>query len=261
LEMNGMMHDLFDRCFFDTQLLRIRRLTDSYPLTGPKGVFSLRSLLKDMKKCSNLMTRESLFAVEGLEYDYEVVRKQEAEYFAQHGIAGSGALFIPNNLCPELVEKRHREIDALAGVDKSMRRPEDIINIRVFNYLITKIDTAVKDINMRVDKYIAHATTPESRTYNNAEETSLTLGHLWDTTKTICQVANFVDTYLLSRSSHSFLPTPQYNQFKYIDKPLISANNIEILSEKWHKFHKETDLWASWGLEEFCQEANLGSII
>ena len=60
--------------------------------------------------------------------------------------------------------------------------------------------------------------------------------------------------YLLSRASHSFLPTPQYDHLEFIDKSFIEAEQIEAISNAWHEFHRETDGWGSWGLSDVKEE-------
>ena len=58
--LNGMLHDLIDQGFFATQLLAIRRLVDDDGLYKDRGVWSLVSLIKDMRKNSGLLTRQDV---------------------------------------------------------------------------------------------------------------------------------------------------------------------------------------------------------
>jgi hypothetical protein len=84
VQLNALVHQLIDHSFFESQMLAIRRLTDTYPLTGDprkRDVFSLTSLLQDMRNHAHLMTRANMFAAEGLQYDYEAVRHKQIEYF------------------------------------------------------------------------------------------------------------------------------------------------------------------------------------
>lgn len=253
-EINGMLHQFMDGCFFDSQLLAIRRLTDSSSFDGPKGVFSLISLLNDMKANASLITRENLFSVEGLEYDYEAIQQRQLAYSFEQSKSGKKAYWIPAELDSHSVRLRHEQIDTLSGVEAKQRTLKDTVRDEIFNCLIKKIDDVSENIGLHVNKYIAHSATPESRKYNNADDVKITLGHLWDVHKVICQVANFMDAYLLSRASHSFLPVPQYDHFEHIDKPLVSTEGVEILSKAWHEFHKETDSWGSWGIRELHKE-------
>ena len=254
-EINGMLHRFIDRCFFDSQFLAIRRLADSTsPFDGPKGVFSLVSLLNDIKANLSLITRDNLFLVEDLEYDYEAIQQRKLEYAIEQSKSGKNAYWTPRELDSYSVKLRHEEIDVLAGVNPEQRTPNDTVRFEVFDYLIKKVQDVSGNISLHVNKYIAHSATPGSREYDNTDEIKITLGYLWDVHKVICQVANFTDVYLLSRASHSFLPVPQYDHFEFIDRPLVSAENIEVLSKAWHEFHKEMDSWGSWGMKELQKE-------
>ncbi len=255
-EINGMLHQFMDRCFFDSQFLAIRRLTDTaYALEDPKkGIFSLVALLSDMKANVFLMTRENLFLVEDLEYDYEVIQKRELEYALEQSKSGKNACWTSFKGSSHDIRSRHEQIDALCGIGADQRKPSDIIRGEVFDYLIKRVNEASENVNLRVKKYIAHAATPESREYSKADEVLITLGHLWDVHKVICQVANFTDVYLLSRASHTFLPTPQYDQFQFIENPLLASENIEQLNNAWREFEKETESWKAWGLKQIQEE-------
>jgi hypothetical protein len=60
VQQNQLIHDLINRCFFASQIMAIRRLTDSSSLGGPKGVYSITSLLKNLKENYKIITRENL---------------------------------------------------------------------------------------------------------------------------------------------------------------------------------------------------------
>lgn len=253
-EINVMLHRFMDTCFFDSQFLSIRRLTDPSPFDGPKGVFSLVSLLKDMKVNASLITRENLFLVEGLEYDYEAIQQRQMEDVLEQSKGGKSAYCIPAESDSHFIRLRHEQIDALSGVNAGQRMRGDAVQIKIFDYLIKKIEGASEGISLHVNKYIAHSATPESRKYEKTDDVKITLGHLWDAHKVICQIANFTDVYLLSRANHSFLIVPQYGHFKYIDKPLVSAVGVEVLRKAWHEFDEKTDSWGAWGMKDLQKD-------
>jgi hypothetical protein len=79
IKLNGAMHYLIDKCFFVTQLMVVRRLTDK------KGsdVVSLCKLLKLMKENSRYLTRRNYFVIleeRGYHYDYAEIAKKAEEY-------------------------------------------------------------------------------------------------------------------------------------------------------------------------------------
>ncbi|MDD4910114.1 MAG: hypothetical protein PHR44_05490 [Candidatus Omnitrophica bacterium] len=253
-EINGTLHYFIDECFFDSQFLAIRRLIDPHPLTGKKGAFSLVSLLNDMRAKTSLMTRRYLFLAEDREYDYEAVEQRASAYRLEKLRSGSGAFFLPRELDSQLLRMRHEQIDALSGIKENQRTPNDYIRKEIFSYLIKKIKSATDDIKAHVDKNIAHAATPESRKYDNADQVSITLGYLWKAHKVICQVVDFINVYILFGGSGGFLPVPQYDHLEFIDKPLVSPEGVEILDKEWNEFNKEADSWGSWGIEDLERE-------
>jgi hypothetical protein len=257
-EVNAMMHNFINRCFFDSQFSTIRRLTDNaYPLDHPtKGVASLCSLLKDMKKNACLMTRENMFKADGLEYDYTIVKQREEAYCQQRREKGVSSYCMPAELDSQNVKDRHRELDILCGVRPDQRTRRDCIQEKVFTFLGEKLANVTKEITVHVNKYVAHAATLGSREHDNAEEVAITFSYFWNAHKVICQVANFIDLYLLNRNYHtSFLPVPQYNHFEFIERPMVTKENVEMLDKVWQEFRRESDSWSSWGIDDFKKEA------
>ena len=252
-----MLHRFIDRCFFDSQFLAIRRLRDAWPLDGVRGVFSLGPLLKDMKANVSLINRGNLFAFEHLEYDYEAIRKRETEYILKQKEKNTGGVWIPTELDSHSILSRHEEIDYLCGITADCRAPGDAIRVEVLEYLIEKVENASEKVDLHVRKFIAHAASPASRESENVDQVSITLGYLWDAHRVICQVANFVDVYLLSRANHTFLSVPQFDHFKFISNPLVSKDQIEILSQAWHEFSRETESWGAWGIRALQKEVIL----
>ncbi|HUS93382.1 MAG TPA: hypothetical protein VM695_16110 [Phycisphaerae bacterium] len=257
LQLNGLMHSLIDDCFFESQMLAIRRLTDSYPITGDRrgrDVFSLTSLLRHMEKNAKLMTRSNLLAAEGLEYDYEAVREKEREYHRERMLAGERAYFVPRSLDSHGLQTRQEQIDFLAGVVGTQRSPDDSVRPEILSHLRRKVLGACEEIRVRVDKFVAHAASPDSRQAEDADAMRVDLNHIWEAHKAICEVANFVDMYLLTGTSHGFLAVPQYDQFAYIDRPLVASGCVADLRAMWDAYEKETGEWGLWGIDELRTE-------
>ncbi len=252
LQLNGMIHGFINESFFVSQATAIRRLADTYPISGKRSVFSLIGLLDDMAKHAHLMTRDHLFAVEGLPYDPEPVKEAFFEYSRERVSKGERSFFVPKQLRYQDIDRRHETIDKLAGVDPSQRSRHDSIHLEVFVKLTKMVWDVCEDVARHVNKLIVHAASPEDRKPISLGELTITLGHLWDAHEVIYKVANFVSVYLLYGSSFGGLAIPQYNQFKYIERPLVKAENIQDLREEWQRYEKETRDWHSWGLDEFA---------
>ena len=254
VELNGMIHSLIDKCFFQSQANAIRRLMDTYEAEGKRGVYSFSRLLVDIKENIKLFTRENMFAAEELSYDYSSIQEADIKYRDEQIKSGEKAFFIPQELNWHRHERRHKDIDKLSGVDKDSRSPNDTIKPEIISHLKSKLGSC-KEITDYVDKYIAHAATPESRATINADEISLNLRKLWRAHEVICKVANFVSILILGDNHVGSLATYVYgDQFDYIDRPLIEFDKIKYLRELWDRYEKETRSWGNWGIEEIEKE-------
>jgi len=221
-EVNGLLHCLLDQCFFHSQLLAIRRLSDEYGLEGKKGVFSLASLIEDMRENACLFNRGNMFAAEGLEYDVDSA-------------------------------ERHIEIDELSGASAEKRSPGDTIRPQVFEGLKGKVtevtETSIK-IRTYVHTFLAHSATPNSRAYKKADDIRIELGDLWRAHESLCRTAEFLSGPILNAGGHAYLARPQGDQFVYIDKPLVTPENVAQLREYWKAYEKQTQAWQAWNVSE-----------
>ena len=255
VQLNGLVHGLINRGFVASQTLALRRLVDGSELEGKRGVYSLVALLQDMGKNAHLLTRAHLFAAQDLPME---------GHAALHCVLEDQAATPSEPADPRMaddltlmrMERRHEAMDRLAGVDERTRTWQDAVRKGVFLLLKDKVMKACADAKKYVDKFVAHAATPYSRRKVNADAIALTLDHLGHAHKTICEVVNFIDAYLLSGNNPGFLKVPQYNQFEYIERPLVSGRGIGRLGDVWQEYLRETEKWGESGLDKF--EAELG---
>jgi hypothetical protein len=246
-QLGGLMHALLDRSFFDSQAVTIRRLTDGgYDIDDPKrGIYSLGALIRDLLKHAPLFARENMFAAEHLPYDYVEIRRRWFEYDRGRGDSRE-ATFVPRELDWSPSESRHEQIDRLAGVRQEERRPNDLCRVAVLDELTSRLKECAGDFKKYVDKFLAHAASPESRLTINADEVELTFGHLWQAQQVVCEIANYVSVHWLGGPQHAFLATMTRDRFQYLDQPLVSAEDMSKLRKAWDSFEVETREWAHW---------------
>ena len=81
-QINKAFHSFIDRNYFSNNLMRIRRLVDSTTSTleGRRGVFSLRSFIRDIDQNKQYLSRETYFRLRNLSYDFESVKAKGLEY-------------------------------------------------------------------------------------------------------------------------------------------------------------------------------------
>lgn len=229
IKQNGMTHYFITQSFFKTQLLSIRRLTDKR-----SDVYSLYRLIEDIKKNSSILTRKNILAAHNLPYDYEKVRAD----FDKNADYTQGFVIEPPEIALSL--DIHKRIDSIAGIAANERSPDDLIPNNTLQF--GDKWTSIKELCRYVDKYIAHSATPESR-IATPDEIEGALGKVLNAHKIICETASFIGTNLLFCGFGVFLPTPQFDQFEYLDEPIASKETIEKLRDFWEKYRVETEQW------------------
>ncbi len=255
VQLSGLLHTLLSRGFLASQMLSIRRQTDPYELKEKRSVFSLGGLLQDMHDNAKLFTRRQIFNAEGLAYDTGPLREAERRYEAEQQAGGENAWIVPPDIDAGPSETRHEQIDRLAGVGRGTRKPEDRVQETVFGNLRSKLTDGCGEVKVRVDKFLAHAATPESRRIAKADAVRVTLGAILDAQQAICQIASFVDINLLGHGRLCPTPTPTFDQFQYIERPLVvDERDVEKLRQEWARFEQKTFPWGDWSLDDYERE-------
>ena len=244
IKQNRMLHYFINQSFFKTQLLSIRRLVDKDFGRINKGkeytVYSLYNLIKDLKKNRDLLTRENIFTVYDLPYDYE---KELFEY--EKSIDCTKPYFVPHKI--GYSKTLHYQIDSILGITPNKRSPKDLIPIDILKPFEGQLNN-IEELCKYVDKYIAHATTPESRKLV-PDEIEGALGKVLNAHKIICETASFIGNKLLFCGFGNVLHISQYGRFdehdvfEYLDEPIATKETIENMRKYWEKYRRETNQW------------------
>ena len=248
IELNGVVHQFIDKCFFETQALAIRRILDK-----GNDVISLRRLINDVEKHSHLLTRESILAAHDYPYDYEQEEARLSDEASKNRPPGVKCVVMGQDYrkcC--LAEGVHLSIDVLAGIGCSDRSPKDLIRPQIFNWLKQRLSDCEK-IATFVNKFLAHSATPKSRKYRNPPELDVTLGQILEAHKIICQIAIFLSMKLgivsEGRGIGDVLSVPQFDQFIHFDKAWASKEAIGKLYDFWREYDMQTRNWHQWDWE------------
>ena len=138
----------------------------------------------------------------------------------------------------------HKHFDKLSGVEPENRNRTDIIRADVFAFLESQAETC-KDIKKYVDKFIAHASAPETRIGLSDDQRGITLDRLKAYHKTIYQVAGFISSQLLYESNLGGLPVPQFDHLTNLDKRWTTPGNLNRARQKWDEYANEVSKWDS----------------
>jgi hypothetical protein len=238
IKRNGPLHSFINQSFFKTQLLSIRRLTDNR-----SDVYSLYRLIEDIKKNMSILTRKNILDSRNLPYDYE---KAMAAFKKEIGYT-KGPFMVPPEIASS--EDIHRRIDSMVGIVADKRSPDDLFPNNIleqFNDKLASIDELCKYVN----KFIAHAATPESRKVI-FDEIEGALGKVLNAHKIICETASFIGNKILFCGLGYVLPIPRYGPFdqfdvfEYLDEPMASKETVEKIRQVWETYRTETEQWAN----------------
>ena len=227
--LNGPMMDLIDRGYVASQVLSIRRLTDKNFNQPSKSVISLTRLIDDIENSTHLFTRENYVCHDGAPYDW------------------------PSNE-PFSIEKRHwmyrhKNFDSFSGTAADNRKRSDTLK----SFVVKKLRKELKvcdQLRTYANKFLAHASDPESQTNLDELPKKITLNKFDECYRAITEVAWFINAVILFRSGLGGVPTPQFDQFINLDKPIVTSKNIKILDKFWAKRSSKVDEWELYSWEE-----------
>ncbi len=249
--LNASFHRFIDRCFFITQAAYIRRLSDqSYSLHGNKGVYSIYSLLQDIRSYRELLTREMYFKLRELNFDYsEALSKEQSIIHEQLDNNESSFQVLPE-VDWEPSDEAHVIFDRLSGKNRQSRSSDDVIRESVFDKFDQKL-VSCRTVTKLVDKYIAHSATPESR-YIDQADSKITLKHIWDLQELLYYLAAYLSRILFGVDQIPLVwKTP--NLFKYWDRPMIEKGDFPMLEAAFEQYRVETERWRLEGVERLWQ--------
>jgi len=246
IEINGLVHQFINKCFFETQATAIRRLLDKETRRGQRSVISLYRLIHDMQQNSKLLTRESILAAHGYPYEWEEEERRLSDEAFSNGVSEFRVMGDDYRNCRSS-EYAHKSIDFLAGVQPSERQPDDCVGPQVFEWLKQRLSRC-KGIAEFVNKFLAHAATPDSRGYRDPPELDVTLRQIVRANKIICEIVTCIGQMgVLSDGVGALLPTFNFDQFVHFDKLWASHDVIDNkLRPFWQKHECRIGRWQRW---------------
>ncbi|MER9057026.1 hypothetical protein [Mesorhizobium sp. M0910] len=145
-----MLFNLISEGYWSSLLLGTRRLLDKAPLNGPKGVYSIRSVVKDVETSREWLTRR-IYVEKVLDahYDLDRLRREQHEKLT----AAKGGVIWGD---PELMksEAAHRHFDTLSGVSHLARSPDDLVDPAIFTRIEARL-AALDAIAVHVSTHVA----------------------------------------------------------------------------------------------------------
>ncbi len=239
-QLNGAVYNLLTRSFAKGLMADIRKLVDSR-----KNTVSLRRLLEEIRRESRLLTRQLVFAVEGIEYDSTDSLRREKELFDDQERQGKSFMYgLPFEESPDRINSRHEQLDFLCEVSSDGRKPTDCMSDRLLQNLVNSLDAACGTIKDYVDKNIAHA--GEVMNQERTLEIVPTWGAIYDAHRVLCRVAGFVHLHILGFSQLPFSPMPGLETLVYVSRPLVGEADVEKVYQAIQDFWKDCNELSEW---------------
>lgn len=236
--LNGMILEMIASGYWSNTMQGVRRLAEREAINGPRGVCSLGGLIQDARFARNRLTRKVFVEdIAELPYNYEAVRDQYWQYLFQQPIGVAD--WIPREYHYEPSEQRHALFDWLSGTSPNTSTPDDLIREEVFDALeqrLARLEGVVEHVNVE----IAHAATEASRHGRVLDRWGLNDAKA--ALKELAQIAELTGNWFCFSGIGTLLPTPQFNQFEYLDQPLF-VGDMARLQEIWNAIDAEASDW------------------
>jgi hypothetical protein len=196
INMNRLLFYFITTNFNKSLCFDLRRLTDSGNIEEAdakrhdRSVYSLHSVLEDIRSYREEYTRRRLFICRGLEPDLALIRRKHDEWLYAPSFKGG---FVPAGLDEEPSRQCHEEWDRLCGLTAEYRTLDDCVPVEYLDLLLNEVHKMRESLFI-VDKWFAHAATPISRrpvteksvvTPADLEQLAKMCGHLVNTVSII----------------------------------------------------------------------------
>ncbi|WP_205041991.1 hypothetical protein [Rhodoligotrophos defluvii] len=233
--LNQMIFNLVSEGYWSSLLLGTRRLLDKGPISGPKGVYSIRSVVRDVEASRGWLNRRVYIErVLNAQYDLAPLLQEQRENL----VAAKGRPVWGN---PELMktEAAHRYFDVLSCVSPSQRSPSDLISPTIFTKIEARL-TALDRISEHVSSHVAHAGNKRSR--QNKELDNFDIRDAQKTLKQLKEIADLTGVWFANEGGAG-LATYIGDQFDGLDHAVIGSADLTDLAEQWRMIDHEIAGW------------------
>lgn len=234
--LNQMIFNLVSEGFWSSLLLGTRRILDKAPINGPKGVYSIRSVVNDVGASRGWLNRQ-IYVEKVLNAHYDLDRLLQEQHDSL--VAAKGR---PVWGDPELMksEAAHQHFDVLSGVSPSQRSPGDLISPTV----LAKIETRLSDLDQiaaHVSSHVAHAGNKQSR-----QDKGLGDFDIRDAEKTLRRLKEIPDLVgvWFANEGGAGLSTYLGDQFDGLDHAVVDTADLADLAEQWRLIDREIAGWS-----------------
>lgn len=220
--------------YFEIQALRIRRLTEKNPHSSPRqnvDVYSLRRIVDDIREQRDLktMTRRNIC----LHFGYPTTAKSTEKQYLQYMATLQSGSFSTHLIDAGNLHKTLSIVCTKNGLLSSKFIKE--LEIRASEHK----NQNIKDVNVFVDKYIAHSSSDGSRR-QVAQEVKLETDKVKSVTQGIVECFYLLEMFIKRANYSSLIPygwEVHLNNLNSDEKQLIQSKFAEVnqLCETWRE--------------------------
>ncbi len=235
--LNQMVFEMISDGYWSRLLLGVRRLVDPAAISGRDGVYSLASVLCDIKACGHRITRQiyvsSVWDANPDLDHLEAIHWDELREAAKLGKAVWGD--------PELLRSRmaHDHFDFLSGTTAATRSSDDVLDVAIIEVIQGRLEK-FRDITKHVDSHLAHAGNLQSRSGKLLE--AFEIRDARACLKELKELSDLVGMWF-GRASGAGLATFIGNQFEGLDSPMIGPERMGDLESVWQEIDNDISTW------------------
>ncbi len=145
-------------------------------------------------------------------------------------------------------------MDRLCGVSVGSRSPKDAPDPQRFLQLLKNLSESDHGVKDWTDKFVAHASTFESRQALDPRDRELSLARLWCAECVIVKVAQFVSMNFLNGTNYGGVPLAEFDQFEHLDQPFAANSTREVMEHAWQEHCKGIDSCDQWFWDKLLVE-------
>lgn len=178
---------------FGAMMLRlVRQMTDTYPLRGPRGVCSLRSLLAEMQTHRHLLTRDAIIA-------YRATTRPD---FPRH-----------DRLVHEVFAEMRRAVPS-ADDGECMKGTLERLQAR--------LEADCDRLSACATRFLSHAASIDSLVHHGTTLSGVTYGDLWHIPEKLWRIAHFVRLMLTGQGQHPLYVAADL--LEGLESPFVTAS-------------------------------------
>jgi hypothetical protein len=231
--LNQMIFDMIAEGYWSRLLIAIRRLLDPTDINGKRGVYSLRSVLRDIEVCAPKINRRIYVeAICDADFDLAPLEEAHREEFRKNTVAWGD---------PHLLRSltAHEHFDFLSNTTSENRSEGDLLDVSILQKAelrLAKLDW----IKEHVTAHLAHSGNTTSREGKILDNFGMSEAR--ECLKELKEVADLIGMWFCSASGAG-LANFIGDQFEGLDIPMIEADKIDQLEDVWREVDRDVATW------------------